>query len=132
MAMKKNIQECLPIIDESIDNEFGFLAGCDPIWILNWLTDNKYIITPRKRIILSPNTKEELIDWAKSTAFSSNSMGMLKYIDGTATEEEMLKLAKEIIRNIEYESNLEKLSETIRCAKWVLDKTPLIIKELTS
>lgn len=130
MAMKKNIQEVLPFIDKSLEDEFDFLAGANPIWILNWMTDDKYILKPKQRIVVSPSSKEELIEWARSTAFSSNSMGMLSYIDGTATEKEMLNLAKEIIRDIEYETDPEELKEIIRCAQWALNKTPLIIKEL--
>jgi len=130
MAMKDNIQDCFPLIDKSLQDEFDFLAGASPIWIVKWLTSDKYIMKPKKRIVLYPNTKEELIKWAEGTAFSSNSMGMLKYIDGSATEKEMLDLVKEIIRDIEYENDPEELKETLRCARWNLNKTELIIKEL--
>lgn len=130
MAIKDNIQDCFLLIDESLEDEFDILAGASPIWIAKWLTDDKYIMKPKKRIVLAPNTKEELIKWAEGTAFSSNSMGMLKYIDGSATEKEMLNLVKEIIRDIEYENDPEELKETLRCARWNLNKIELIIKEL--
>ena len=130
MAMKKNIQDVLPIIDKSLENEFDWLAGCDPIWILKWLTSDKYILKPKQRIVVSPNTKEELIEWARADAFSSNCASLERYINGEASEEEMLKYTKETIRNIEYQTDTEKLKETLRCAQWVLNKTPLIVKEL--
>ena len=127
-----NIKNIVKIIDKSLKDEFDIFAGCDPIWILNFYTNKKYLssLIPRQRIIVSPSTKEELLNWVKSDAFSSNSMGCLPYIDGTASEKEMLKYAKELIYGIEYETNQEELKERIISAKWNLDKTKLIIKEL--
>ncbi len=130
MTMKNNIQECFPLIDKSLDDEFDFLAGCDPIWILNWLTGHKYILTKRMRIVITPNTKEELIEWVRSDAFSSNCASLEPYMNGEASEVEMFQYAKELIRNIEYESDVEKLKETIRKTEWVLNQTKLTIKEL--
>lgn len=130
MPMKQNISECLPLIDKSLNNEFDFLAGCDPIWILNWLTGKKYILKPRQRVVISPSTKEELLKWVESDAFSSNCLSLEKYIDGSASEKEMLQYAKELVRNIEYETNPERLQEIIRSAKWTLNETKLVIKEL--
>lgn len=130
MSMKRNIQECIPLIDKSLDNEFDWLAGCDPIWILNWLTGNKYILKPKQRIIVSPNTKEELLKWVTSDAFSSNCLSLEKYMNGSADEKEMLEYAKELVRNIEYETDQAKLEEKIRGAQWTLNETKLVIKEL--
>ena len=130
MAMKENIQECFPLIDRSLNDEFDFLAGADPVWILNWLTGHKYILKPKKRIILSPNTKEDLFEWVRSDAFSSNCLSLEKYINGQANEKEMLEYAKDLVRGIEYEENPERLREKIRSARWSLNKIELIIKEL--
>lgn len=130
MEPEKTIQDYLPAIDESLDNEFDFLAGCDPIWIFNWLTQKKYILKPKKRIIISPNTKEELIEWAKADAFSSNCASLERYMNGEASEKELLEYAKDLVKGIEYEYNSEDLKERIRGAKWNLNKAELIIKEL--
>ncbi len=128
--MKENIKDVLPFIDKSLEDEFSFLAGCNPIWILNWMTSDRYILRPKQRIVVSPNKKEELIEWVVNDAFSSNSLGSLPYVNGEASEKDMLNYAKEMIRNIEYETDPEKLKETLRCARWVLNETPLIVKEL--
>lgn len=127
--MKKNIDECLPIIDRSLNDEFDYLAGCNPIWILNWLTSDKYILKPKKRVIVFPNTKEDLFVWVQSDAFSSNCASLERFMNGEASEIEMLQYAKELVRNIEYENDAEKLKETLRCAQWVL-KNKLVTKEL--
>lgn len=129
MAMKENISECMPLIDRSLEDEFDFLAGCEPIWILNWMTNHKYILKPRKRIIISPSTKEELLEWVSSDAFSSNCLSLERFMNGEASEKEMLQYAKELVRDIEYEDDEEKLSERIRGAQWTLHNK-LIIKEL--
>lgn len=128
--MKSNYKECMSSIDNSLNDEFHFLAGCYPIWILDFLSNKKYILKPRQRIVLSPNTKKELIEWVRSDAFSSNCASLKRYMNGKASKKEMLKYAKEMIRNIEYETGKEKLEETLRGARWVLNKTELIIKEL--
>jgi hypothetical protein len=132
MAMKESIQDCFPAIDAALNDELHPLAGCDPIWILNWLTSDKYLtsLKPKKRIVLSPNTKEQLLEWVKSDAFSSNSLGALPYIDGTATEAEMIAYARDLVRSIEYEDDPENLKELIRAAKWNLKDVELLIKEL--
>jgi len=128
--MKDSISDCFSLIDKSLENEFDFLAGCDPIWIVKWLTGDKYIMQPKQRIILSPNTKEQFIKWVSSDAFSSNCASLEKYMNGEANEKEMLTYAKELVRGIEYETNPSELSERIRSAKWNLRDVPLIIKEL--
>ena len=130
MALKRNIQDVLPIIDKSLDDEFDWLAGSDPIWILNWLTSDKYILKPKQRIIISPSSKEDLLKWVASDAFSSNCASLENYMNGTASEPEMLDYAKELIHNIEYETDPEKLKERLRSAQWVLNETKLEIKEL--
>lgn len=132
MSMKNNIQDCFPVIDESLNDEFDLLAGCNPIWILNWLTSDKYLtsLKPRKRIIVYPNTKEQFLNWVKSDAASSNCVSLLPYIDGTANEQQMLKYAQELIRNIEYEQDPEELKERLRAARWNLNEVQLIIQEL--
>jgi hypothetical protein len=129
MAMKENFKEVLPFIEASLDDEFDFLAGCDPIWILNWMTSDKYILKPKQRIVVSPNTKEELIDWAQSDAASSNCLSLLRFASRKASDDEMLEYIKNTVRHIEYESNPEDLKDRLRTAKWILgDK--LVIKEL--
>lgn len=130
MAIKRNYKECMFSIDNSLNDEFHFLAGCDPIWILEFLSNKKYILKPKQRIVISPNTKKELIEWVKSDAFSSNCASLERYINGSASTKEMLEYAKEMIRNIEYETDKEKLEETLRCARWILNKTELVVKEL--
>lgn len=130
MAMKKNIQDCIPLIDKSLADEFDLLAGCNPIWILNWLTNRKYILKPKQRIVISPSTKEELLKWVKSDAFSSNCASLEHFMNGTASEPEMLEYAKELIRNIEYETDPKELEERLKSAQWILNETKLEIKEL--
>lgn len=130
MAMKSNYKECVSAIENSLNDEFHFLAGCSPIWILSLLSNKKYILVPRQRIVVSPNTEIELIEWVKSDAFSSNCASLERYMNGDASKKEMLQYAKEMIRNIEYQTDKENLEETLRSARWVLNKTELIIKEL--
>jgi hypothetical protein len=132
MAMQEDINSCFIIIDKALEDEKHPLAGCDPIWILTWLTGKKFLssLKPRKRIVISPNTKEQILEWVKSDAFSSNCMGALPYIDGTASEKEMLDYARDMIQGIEYETDPEELAERIRSAKWNLKDVELIIQEL--
>lgn len=123
----KIIFEC---VEDSLNDEFDYLAGMDPIWIVNWISGKKYKLKPRKRIILSPNTKDQLIDWASSDAASSNCLSLEGYAHGTATEKEMLEYAKELVDAIEYEHDNEILAELIYSAKYNLDGVELIIKDL--
>ena len=128
--MKNNLQKCLNSIDQSLDNEFDWMSGISPIKVLNLLSNTKYKLRPKQRIVVSPNVKEDLIAWVVSDALSSNCASLEKYMNGEASEPEMLKYAQELIRDIEYESDKEKLSERVKLAKWSLQEKELIIKEL--
>lgn len=128
--MNSTLEHIFLSIEESLDNEFDFLAGADPIWILNWMSNKRYKLKPRKRIILSPNTKEQLFDWVSSDAASSNCASLEGYAHNYATDKEMLEYAKELVDSIEYEHDEEQLAKLINSAKYNLNGVELIIKEL--